>query len=155
AFAPTSLIALIMCMLVGGCLGATAGGVKAFRIGFIAAAARLALLRARTPSSARTYLRVFGRKTEPEEGTDVIALLAVYALTTAALWLALALSGAAPLAGLFDVVSALSTVGLSVGAVTPDLPALTKALVTFGMMLGRLEFLALIVFLTPRTWIKG
>ncbi|MEM8754539.1 MAG: potassium transporter TrkG, partial [Pseudomonadota bacterium] len=113
AFAPTSLIALIMCMLVGGCLGATAGGVKAFRIGFIAAAARLALLRARTPSSARTYLRVFGRKTEPEEGTDVIALLAVYALTTAGLWLALSLSGAAPLAGLFDVVSALSTVGLS------------------------------------------
>ena len=151
---PASLLALIAIMIVGGCLGSTAGGVKAFRLGFVFAALRLMSLRARTPASAKTYLRVFGRRTEPEEGSDVMGLLALYGLATLALWFLLILTGAAPLPALFDTVSALSTVGLSIGAITPDLPDGVKLATTFAMLLGRLEFLALIVLLSPGTWTK-
>ncbi|MEL7466177.1 MAG: potassium transporter TrkG [Pseudomonadota bacterium] len=154
-FSDPSRIALICVMVVGGCLGATAGGVKAFRLAFVLAATKLVLLRSRVPDGSVTYLRVFGRRTDPGEGTDVVGLLAIYGLSAATLWFTLVASGASALPALFDAVSALSTVGLSVGAITPDLPDFAKAVATVAMLLGRLEFLALIVLLTPGTWKKG
>lgn len=149
-----SKIVLVGMMMIGGCIGATAGGIKVFRFAFVITAMRLMILRARIPASAVTYLRVFGRKTSPGEGTDVVGLLAIYGIATGVLWLTLVLSGAAALPALFDTVSALSTVGLSVGAIAPELPDISKIIATLAMLFGRLEFLALIVFLTPQTWMK-
>jgi trk system potassium uptake protein TrkH len=55
---------------------------------------------------------------------------------------------------LFEVVSAVGTVGLSTGITGPDLEVGLKLLLTLAMLLGRLEILALLVLLYPATWYK-
>ncbi|MEM9013099.1 MAG: potassium transporter TrkG [Pseudomonadota bacterium] len=148
-----SLLLIIALMLAGGCVGSTAGGLKVSRAVFLIAMMRLALLRTRTPAKARTTLRVFGRRTEAEEGTEIAGLTMLYGLSLLALWLILlATVDAPPLAALFDAVSALSTVGLSTGVVGPDLPDFAKLSMTVAMLLGRLEFLALIALVSVSTW---
>jgi len=79
----------------------------------------------------------------------------LYVATVLACWGAFLAAGHPPLAALFDVVSAVSTVGLSSGVTGPDLgPGLTVVL-TVGMLLGRLEFLALIALVLPGTWVRA
>ena len=61
-------------------------------------------------------------------------------------------AGYAPLDALFEVVSALGTVGLSAGIVGPELPAALKGVLCIDMLLGRLEIIAILVLLSPGTW---
>jgi len=57
-----------------------------------------------------------------------------------------------PLDALFEVVSATGTVGLSTGITGPELPPLLKGVLCADMLMGRLEILAWLVILYPRTW---
>ncbi len=152
--APASQILLVVVMVIGGSIGATAGGIKIFRAAFAASAARTAFARSRAARGAVMPLRVFGRKTSAEEGADVFALCAVYAATALGLWALLAAYGHPPLAALFDTVSALSTVGLSMGVAGPGLAPELKLALCLAMLLGRLEFLAVLVLLCPATWYR-
>ncbi|MGF1552938.1 MAG: TrkH family potassium uptake protein [Paracoccaceae bacterium] len=152
--APASLIVLAAAMAVGGCLGSTAGGLKVFRFAFLLSAARLALLRTRIPESAQSYLRVFGRKTAGGEGTNVMGLVVLYIASLVAVWLLLVVAGVAPMASFFASVSALSGVGLSAGGIAASLPDVAKAGLCVAMLLGRLEFLALIALAAPGTWLR-
>ncbi|MEM7508436.1 MAG: potassium transporter TrkG [Pseudomonadota bacterium] len=146
---------VIVVMMVGGCTGSTAGGLKVFRVLFLGAAMRLTLLRTRTPSSAETYLRLFGRKTDAAEGTDILGLVVIYVVTAVIVWGILLSSGAGPLPALFETISALSTVGLSAGVTAEELATGAKLALTAAMLLGRLEFLAMIALLSYGTWRKA
>jgi trk system potassium uptake protein TrkH len=53
---------------------------------------------------------------------------------------------------LFEIVSATGTVGLSTGLCSAGLPSILLATLCFDMLLGRLEIIALLVVLLPRTW---
>jgi trk system potassium uptake protein TrkH len=48
--------------------------------------------------------------------------------------------------------SALATVGLSSGITRADLQPVLKLVLSFNMLAGRLEIIALLVFLYPKTW---
>jgi trk system potassium uptake protein TrkH len=61
--------------------------------------------------------------------------------------------GYAPIDALFEVTSAVGTVGLSTGVTGPDLEWPLKIVLCIDMILGRLEALALLVILYPGTWI--
>ena len=63
-------------------------------------------------------------------------------------------SGYEPVASLFEVVSAAGTVGLSSGVISADLPVHLKLILCLDMLLGRLEFIALLVLVYPATWIN-
>jgi trk system potassium uptake protein TrkH len=152
-FAPASVLLLILVMLIGGSMGATAGGVKVFRACVIAGAARHVLARARATPHAVTHLRVFGRKAGRQEAAEIMGLCALYAACLAVLWLWMCLEGAGVTAALFDAVSTLSTVGLSMGAIGPDSPDRLKLAVCAGMLLGRVEFIAALLVVRPATWI--
>lgn len=60
-----------------------------------------------------------------------------------------------PLDSLFDVVSTISTAGLSAGITGPDLHPLLKIILSADVLLGRLEIMVWLVMLTPQTWIGG
>ena len=79
----------------------------------------------------------------------VLFFLGVAALS----WAAFLLGGYDPIDSLFEVVSAVGTVGLSTGITAPELPALLKGVLCADMLLGRLEIMAWLVMLYPRTWI--
>ena len=68
-------------------------------------------------------------------------------------WIPFVISGYDPLDALFEVVSATCTVGLSTGITSQDLPAFLKGVLGADMLMGRLEIVAVLVVLYPRTWI--
>jgi len=53
---------------------------------------------------------------------------------------------------LFDVISAVATTGLSTGVASPELAWPLKGVLMACMVLGRLEFVAVLVLLLPATW---
>lgn len=151
---PAYLALLLVAMLIGGGIGSTAGGIKFDRVLSLAAMVRLSLLRMRVPPRAMTSLRDGRAKVSANKVISIGAVLMCYAVSALVFWMAFLLSGEAPLASLFDVVSALSTVGLSSGVTTPDMPGHLKYVLMAAMLLGRLEFLALLLALSPGTWIR-
>ena len=67
-------------------------------------------------------------------------------------WLPFVLLGYAPIDALFEVVSAVGTVGLSVGVTDANMPLALKGVLCADMLLGRLEILAWLVVFYPGTW---
>ena len=62
------------------------------------------------------------------------------------------LYGVDPLAALFEVVSALSTCGLSAGVAGPELHPLLKIVLCADMLMGQVEVMAFLIRIDPRTW---
>lgn len=127
-------------MLIGGCPGSTAGGVKATTVGVL-----LALTRARY--RGERGVRLFNRSV-PEANVDkafwVVALALVGVVTGVILLSAIQIrgpvqshSGEWSLGLLFEVISALGTVGLSTG-ITAQLHEGSKILIMALMFIGRL-----------------
>lgn len=148
------LALLLMAMLVGGGIGSTAGGIKLDRALTLAQTVSLSVLRLRAPRRAVTQLRENGERRSGDEIVSIAAIIVLYLTSAFLCWLFFLAWGMPPLPSLFDIVSALSTVGLSTGVVGPDLPGHLKIVLAIAMLAGRLEFLALLVFLLPGTWIR-
>ncbi|MEC7760925.1 MAG: potassium transporter TrkG [Pseudomonadota bacterium] len=143
---------LLTAMIVGGGVGSTAGGIKIDRVMSVLRMIGLTLLRMRTPPRAVTHLKEDGQPVKSERIVSLVAVVACYAVTALVIWIVFLMSGEAPLGALFDIVSALSTVGLSSGVTGPDLAPHLKLALSVAMFLGRLEFLAVIAALSPATW---
>lgn len=149
---PVLLAVVLVAMAVGGGAGSTAGGLKIERALTYARIVRLALLRLRVPPEAVLPLGRPGRPLPERRLVASVAVTVLYVVSAALAWAALLAGGVPALPALFDTISALSTVGLSIGAVEPGLAAPLKAVLIAAMLLGRLEFLALIAVLSPATW---
>ncbi|HRD67113.1 MAG TPA: TrkH family potassium uptake protein [Candidatus Competibacter sp.] len=127
-------------MLIGGCPGSTAGGIKATTLGVL-----LALARARYRGERGA--RLFNRSVPDAniaKATWLVALAFVIIIVGAILLSASQVSGQShprtvewSLGLLFEVVSALGTVGLSTG-ITPQLNEGGKILIMLLMFVGRL-----------------
>lgn len=144
---------LIGAMLIGGDLGSTAGGIKILRLLVLLHLARLLIVRASLPRHAVVEMRVAGRTVDDAEIHVIVGLVVLWGIVAAVSWLPFLLLGHAPLDSLFEVVSALGTVGLSTGLTTPDLEPLLKLTLCANMLMGRLEILALLIPFHPRTWL--
>jgi len=153
ALDPASQLVLIGSMLTGGALGSTAGGIKILRLLVLIRLVQLLLARVMMPPSAVRELRVAGARIERGELEAIVAVLGCYAAALAASWLVFVAYGHDPLASLFEVTSALATVGLSAGLVSSGLDPALKGVLCADMLLGRVEAVALIVLLMPGTWI--
>lgn len=151
------LIFLFLLMFVGGCTGSTAGGIKIFRYQILFKAAKHQILQLRRPHGVFVPLYNNQRLLEADF-MSVLAFFALYIFCYAALALGYSLSG-------LDVISSLSGSATILGNVGPGLgdqigpsgnygilsdPA--KWLTIFGMLLGRLELLTLIILFTPSFW---
>ncbi|MCC8998905.1 MAG: Trk family potassium uptake protein [Candidatus Contendobacter sp.] len=144
----------IVLMLIGGCPGSTAGGVKATTLGVL-----LALARSRY--QGERGVRLFNRSV-PEanvaKATSVVALAFVLIIIGVILLSALQVSGQFhprtvewSLGLLFEVVSALGTAGLSTG-ITPQLNEGGKILIMALMFIGRLGPLTIALALARQQW---
>lgn len=145
---------LLVAMFLGGDIGSTAGGLKVGRFVLVVQMVRLGFMRVSVPPTAVTYLRDKGARVATDQVIGVISLLALYMTTGVVAWIIFLMSDAPPLPALFEVTSALSTVGLSQGLTGPDMALHLKLTLIVTMLLGRLEFIALIILLLPQTWMK-
>jgi len=147
-----SKLVLIAAMAVGGGLGSTAGGLKLLRLLILLRLVQLFLWRSAMPSRAVVEPHLGGKRLGGDDLQRAALLLILLTLVILASWLVFVGHGYAPLDALFEVVSATGTVGLSTGITAPDLQPLLKGVLCLDMLLGRLEIIALLVLLYPRTW---
>lgn len=146
-------LVLILAMFVGGGLGSTAGGIKLLRLLILIRLVQLTIRRTMLAPHAAGYEARLGDRTITESDVrQALVLLTLYVSATAISWLVFLLHGYPPLDSLFEVVSAIGTVGLSTGITRPDLEPILKGLLSADMLLGRLEILAFLVLLYPRNW---
>jgi len=151
---PASKLVLILSMATGGGVGSTAGGVKLLRVLILIRVIQLALLRVQIPRHGVIQPEIGGRALESPQIEHALLLLLLYPLVILVSWLPFLAAGYAPLDALFEIVSAVGTVGLSVGIAGPGLEDGLKLLLSLDMLMGRLEILSLLVLLYPRTWYK-
>lgn len=79
-------------------------------------------------------------------------IILFFILIVLASWIPFIIMGYEPIDALFEVVSAVGTVGLSSGITSSDLPTLLKGILCADMLMGRLEIIALLIILYQRTW---
>ncbi len=140
---PSTWTMMVVVMFVGGSPGSTAGGVKTTTIGVLLLAV-LATIRGRSEAEA------FGRRIPHRTIYEATAITTVAVLSACvALW-ALQLTQTIGLrSALFEVVSALATVGLTIGA-TGELDGVGKVIIMACMFAGRIGPLTLFLFLVSR-----
>jgi trk system potassium uptake protein TrkH len=144
---------LLLSMFTGGALGSTAGGIKMLRAVILLRLVQVSIRRTCLPPHAVLEPRIGGQRLEGAEIQDALLLLVLFLGVVVASWLPFLAYGYDPLDALFEVVSATSTVGLSAGVSTVDMAWPLKGVLCADMLLGRLEVVALVVLVYPRTWI--
>ncbi len=143
----------ILAMTVGGSVGSTTGGIKLLRLLVLLRVIQLLIRRMGLPPHAVTQPRLGGRGLEAAEVLQILAVPTLFLVVVTVSAVPFLVHGYAPLDALFEVVSATGTVGLSTGITSSDMPTMLKAVLAFDMLAGRMEFIAILVFLSPHTWI--
>lgn len=139
-------------MWIGGSVGSTAGGIKILRLIIIVRIMHLVFIRFFLPKEALTPLKVGGEVIETEAVYHVVTFMLLYVLVIIFSAFALMLYGIGLDNALFEVSSALGTVGLSCGVTGAALPGVLKAVLIGDMILGRIEIIPLCILFFPRTW---
>lgn len=147
-----SKILVAVSMFVGGGVGSTAGGIKLVRLLILLRSVQTLVARVVLPQHAVVGTRLEGRTLEEEDLREAMLVIFLFLSILVASWLPFVAAGYDPLDALFDVTSAVGTVGLSTGVVGPELPGYLKGILCADMLLGRLEIIAWLVILYPRTW---
>lgn len=139
---PTLTITMVL-MFVGGCPGSTAGGIKTTTLGLLGLAV-IGALRGRADAQAFGF-RISQASIYKAVATTAMGMVSVL-VATLALLLTQDLSFQL---ALFEAVSALGTVGLTIGA-TPLLDSVGKVIVIACMFAGRVGPLSLFLLLAER-----
>ena len=89
---------------------------------------------------------------EPEEVYQHVSYIFLYGIVLAVSCFTFLVYGYGMSTSLFEVTSALGTVGLSTGLTSPSLPFVLKGVLSVDMLLGRLEVIPFLILLNPLTW---
>lgn len=153
--APLLVVLLLVGMAIGGDTGSASGGMKISRIAVAIQMVQLSFQRLLLPAHGVLHLRDRGERQTSDDITAAGAVLVLYIVTVLICWSVFLAAAQPALPALFEVVSAVSTVGLSSGLTGPELPPHLVSVLIAAMLLGRLEFIALIAIFLPKTWILG
>jgi trk/ktr system potassium uptake protein len=143
--------------LVGGCAGSTCCSIKIFRYQLLIAAIRTQIKRIHSPNGVFTPR--YGQMAVTEEViSSVMAFFMMFMLTLAVLSVALGMTGLDMVTSVSGAAAALANIGPGLG---PEIgPAgnfsglndTAKWLLAIGMLVGRLELLAVYVLFTANFW---
>ncbi len=153
---PLAQMALLFLTLQGACMGSTSGGIKVERIVVFAKAVGRTLIRFRHPAAV-VRVRVDGAAVAEDVVEAGVLFVALYVVTVFAASLALVAMDMDPLSAFSACASAMGNVGPGLGTVGSlenfaHVPEAGKWLLSFVMLLGRLEIFGLLVLVLPRTW---
>ncbi len=140
-FSPHAQIILIMLMFIGGCGFSTAGGIKIYRFMQL--------------RNFKLALRAVTRKNLTAENKKeiVTTLIILFLFPTISIFTAFHLMNIsdADFADAFlDASGAITTGGLSANVITVETDPATKVMLSFLMIIGRLEIIAIVYIFVPR-----
>jgi trk system potassium uptake protein TrkH len=149
---------LLLCMFIGGCAGSTSGGIKCMRIMLLFKHAYRELFRLVHP---RAVLPIkFGPKLVKDEVlTSIWGFFVLFMLLFVLSGLALTALGVDLVTAFTAVAACIGNIGPGLGQVGPvdnyaGIPTLGKWVLSFCMLLGRLEIYTVLVLLVPEFWRK-
>ena len=151
-------VASLFCMMfIGGCAGSTTCGLKVFRFQVLYAAANIQLRRLLQPNGV--FIPYYNRKPISEQVlASVMAFFFLFILCWAALAIGLGFTGLDFLTATSGAASAIANVGPGLGDMIgpagnfAEVPVAAKWMLSFGMLLGRLELFTILVLVMPSFW---
>lgn len=149
-------VVLLVMMFIGGCSGSAGGGVKVVRILLLLRYLGKVLLKTIYPSAVVT-IKLEKRIFKESEIQPVFSFVALYFLFFAVGGTLASLIESNLITGYTGAIATLGNIGPGFGALGPmgsfcDLHWVTRYIYTFLMWAGRLEIMALVVFLRPEIW---
>jgi trk system potassium uptake protein TrkH len=147
----------LVLMFLGGCTGSTAGAIKTYRLQAMALITRRYVDQLFSPRRV-INLRYGNRSIDEDIILSILAFLTAFAGSVILVTVLLTLFDLDPLTAFSAAVTSLTNVGPGLGnTIGPSgtfapLPEGAKLVLIFAMILGRLEFFALLVLFSPRFW---
>ena len=152
-----SVLFFLFLLSIGACAGSTSGGIKMFRFAIVGREMS-ARLKASIQPHAIIVPRYGNRAISEDISSAVLFFLGIYLMTVCLGSLALSLTGLDVMTSFSGALTALANVGPGLGNfIGPDstfagLPDTAKIILSLLMLLGRLEFITVLVLFLPFLW---
>jgi trk system potassium uptake protein TrkH len=143
--------------LVGGCAGSTCCSIKVFRYQILFSAVRAQIRRIHSPHGL-FQPRFDGRPVDEDVLNSVMAFFVLFVVSLGVLAVLLALTGLDTVTALSGAATAIGNIGPGLGEVIgptgsfEPINSAAKWLLIAGMLVGRLELLAVYVLFTAAFW---
>lgn len=148
---------IFMLTVVGGCNGSTTGGIKIFRFQVLLETAKAQIHQLLHPHGV--FLPKYNRKPIPEGVTNsVMSFVILYAFCFVAVAMILSLMGLDYITSMSAAATAISNTGPGLGPIIgpagtfAPLSDAAKYVLSFTMVLGRLELFTVLVLFAPSFW---
>ena len=159
---PTFSRAILLClMFMGACAGSTGGGIKVVRVLLLGKTIRRSAHKIYHPHEVR-IIRMNGHRVPEQTVTNVSGYLAAYVIIVIVSFLALSLDrGNFSLAtNMSAVMATFNNIGPGFESVGPtcnyaSYSSLSKVIMSFDMLLGRLEIFPILTLFSLDTWRRG
>ena len=147
---------LVVLMFIGACAGSTGGGLKVSRIVLLLRTVKRGMRRMIHSRSVGS-IRFEGRMMEEETINACLVYLAVYCITTVISVMVVSLNNFSFETNLTGVIACINNIGPGLGMVGPagnyaSFSALSKLVLSFDMLAGRLELFPVLLLFYPSTW---
>ncbi len=158
-WSPLITMAFLALMFIGGSAGSTAGGIKIVRHVILFKNSFLEMKRQLHPAAV-IPVRLNNKAISQEVTFNVLAFIIIYFLIFALGSIIMAWVGMDFEGSLGAVATCLGNIGPGIGTVGPvsnfsHVPAIGKWVLSFLMLLGRLELFTVLILLTPYYWFKS
>lgn len=147
---------LFLLMLIGGSAGSTAGGIKVIRLLVV-----LKLIKREVGilfhPRAIMPIKVNGKLMSNEKVAGIYSFLSLYVVIFALSTLLITLEGVDLQTAATAVISTIGNIGIEFSGIArsfAEFSQISKLLLSFLMILGRLELFTVIALFAPRTWRK-
>tara|TARA_Y100000741_G_C18177265_1_gene527796 strand:- start:435 stop:1034 length:600 start_codon:yes stop_codon:yes gene_type:complete len=152
-----SLIFFLFLMFIGGCAGSTTCGIKIFRVQILYIFLKDQIKKLIYPNSI-VISKYNNQKISEDFINSVIIFIFSYLFLFIILSILLSIAGMDFLSSISGAATSISNVGPGLGEMIgpngnfKEVSNLSKWLLSFGMLLGRLELFAVLVLLFPSYW---
>lgn len=156
AWGPSFWMPTVCIMAIGACAGSTAGGIKIIRV-LICAKSLLNELILQLHPRAVMGVRISGQIVPQDKVRRALAFIFIYIILVVIAMICYSLLGADVDTALGSSISMLSNVGPGTGSTGPassfaNVPDTGKYLMSFYMLVGRLEIFTVLFLFMPQYW---
>lgn len=147
---------ILLLMLIGGCAGSTAGGLKLSRAVMLFKSIMRELKKLLHPRSVRV-VKMDGKRVDEQTVGSVTTYFAFYIICMVIIFILLSLEPFSVETNLSVTISCFNNIGPAFGSASSNLSEysdFSKIILSFAMLLGRLEIFPLILGLNPLIWKK-
>tara|TARA_B100002052_G_C15775787_1_gene549224 strand:+ start:51 stop:896 length:846 start_codon:yes stop_codon:yes gene_type:complete len=152
-----SLVFFLLLMFIGGCAGSTACGIKIFRLQMLLLFLKNQIKKLISPNSV-IITKYNNQKISDNFINSVIIFIFTFLFIFLIIAMLLSISGLDFITSISGAASSISNVGPGLGDIIgpngnyKEIPNLSKWILSFGMLLGRLELFAVLVLFFPSFW---